>query len=910
MANNNSWLTTAGESLIVNALASTTPFNIDSWKVGTTDNLAVDQSLTDVVGTVVDSGTVAEMEFDVISQDNIIIRVILSESKGPYQVGNVGLFNGTTLVAIGSFEVSREKTPNAVGVIGNRLVISIPINFVDVQAAINFNVYTNTFSSWPFVQTIAELPAPNLAPFEGYIVREDPSQNRPITAIRNEEPSGSGNFVWTFDYHNSITGPASSLNDSYQINISTGDHSIFKGGTELARVDGNLRLLNNSKLRLTDGTALLPSLTFDSETNLGLRKSGAGSFSFISGGSDIAEINSLSLTMLNSSKLRLTDGTELLPAAAFTSDPDTGLRLAAAGDLRLVVGGADRIGITTTSLQLLNGTTFTFSDGTEALPGIAFTSEPSSGLSRSVSGDYRFLNFSLQGIGVGNFSRHPTLYPNGIMQLDNGSSSYPAYGFDNSGIGMWSTGSGVLCLQGGTTPLSNLEYISLRAAGTESARVDRLGFKAVFDSSNNKPPYSFLNEDDMGMYRSSAGILGFTVDSTSSTRRDLILGSSSLSIGTSVLGLTSANGIFSSVIAAGSTTGGEFWTSRNDTAVGLGDFVGAYLFRNTDASGVTPHYAGIASYVLNTSGDMDLRFYVGSSDYENDDPSLVLNNTNLTYTLNSTNRFIVGSTSSSIYVHDFLIGHETRRGTPGRALVDNTTELGLNWAGDWPSVRVQSSMNIDGNLQLVNTNNPTINVISNSDAGQASVNIYGSGQSTGKLYVGQSDTVGGGIEYNGDDIPSTSGGGPDTVAFYRRTSGIDTWTARYSAFVNTWEFRSLKVGFDTGGGSAVDRIDNISKIFAGYCPANAVGENVPIGMSISNPSAGIYRLTHGLGALSVGSFSFTATTLGTAVGGTHVELVGVGGGVGTEYIEYRIRDSSDSGGQIVNDAHSFMLVIL
>jgi Chaperone of endosialidase len=33
---------------------------------------------------------------------------------------------------------------------------------------------------------------------------------------------------------------------------------------------------------------------------------------------------------------------------------------------------------------------------------------------------------------------------------------------------------------------------------------------------------------------------------------------------------------------------------------------------------------------------------------------------------------------------DFNIGHSSRRGTPGRALVDATTFLGLNWDSDWP----------------------------------------------------------------------------------------------------------------------------------------------------------------------------------------------------------------------------------
>jgi hypothetical protein len=279
---NQSWLTTAGVDKIVNALAATTPFNITKWKIGDTEAVPFNQSLTDIVGTLQDSGTVSEMEFDIISQDNIIIRVILEESKGPYLVGNVGLFSDDdTLIAIGTFENARIKTPNAVGVVGNRLVLNIPINFVDVQSSINFTIYTNTFSSWPYVQTIADLPAPGLSPFEGYIVREDPSQNRPITAIRNEEPNGSGNFVWTYDYHNLITGDANANNNRYEIDTSTGLHRGYIGGQErlVLETDG-LSLptttepqtkLEIGQGRTTDGYAFVDLIGDSTYTDYGLR---------------------------------------------------------------------------------------------------------------------------------------------------------------------------------------------------------------------------------------------------------------------------------------------------------------------------------------------------------------------------------------------------------------------------------------------------------------------------------------------------------------------------------------------------------------------------------------------------------------------------------------------------------------
>ncbi|HEU4455403.1 MAG TPA: hypothetical protein VFR81_20240, partial [Longimicrobium sp.] len=50
---------------------------------------------------------------------------------------------------------------------------------------------------------------------------------------------------------------------------------------------------------------------------------------------------------------------------------------------------------------------------------------------------------------------------------------------------------------------------------------------------------------------------------------------------------------------------------------------------------------------------------------------------------------------------DFQLGHSTRRGTPGRALVDATRQLVLNYAGDWPDgVQVGGTLSVPGTLDF------------------------------------------------------------------------------------------------------------------------------------------------------------------------------------------------------------------
>ena len=84
--------------------------------------------------------------------------------------------------------------------------------------------------------------------------------------------------------------------------------------------------------------------------------------------------------------------------------------------------------------------------------------------------------------------------------------------------------------------------------------------------------------------------------------------------------------------------------------------------------------------------------------------------------------------------------------------------------------------------------NTTITVISN-DPGESQIRLYGETQGTGRLYVGQNNVYGGGIEYNGDNNPTGAGAGSDRIALFRVDNGTYHWTARNLYNSNSWEFR-------------------------------------------------------------------------------------------------------------------------
>lgn len=105
--------------------------------------------------------------------------------------------------------------------------------------------------------------------------------------------------------------------------------------------------------------------------------------------------------------------------------------------------------------------------------------------------------------------------------------------------------------------------------------------------------------------------------------------------------------------------------------------------------------------------------------------------------------------------------------------------------------RIYQNTIAEGNITVGSTStaaNRVVRILTN-DSYAAGFEAYGNSQGTGYLYVGQSSTYGGGIEYNGDNNPVTTGAGSDYIALYRRNNGVDYWTARNKQDNNNWEFR-------------------------------------------------------------------------------------------------------------------------
>ena len=119
--------------------------------------------------------------------------------------------------------------------------------------------------------------------------------------------------------------------------------------------------------------------------------------------------------------------------------------------------------------------------------------------------------------------------------------------------------------------------------------------------------------------------------------------------------------------------------------------------------------------------------------------------------------------------------------------VDASTDASILWKTASDSFEFSHAISTK-NATFDNGTNTTVDVIADDD-GMAQIRLYGSAQGTGRLFVGQSTNYGGGIEYNGDNSPSTTGAGADYIALFRNTGGTLAWTARNYYDSNNWEFR-------------------------------------------------------------------------------------------------------------------------
>lgn len=119
-------------------------------------------------------------------------------------------------------------------------------------------------------------------------------------------------------------------------NVSANVIGASSGGT-LTATFGSRVIATQTGFAAPDGSASVPSIAFDNDTNTGIFRSGTDTLDITTGGTVAANWD-LNVMVLNR-QLRSQDGTVALPAHSFNSDPDCGLYRIGTNDIAIAVGG-------------------------------------------------------------------------------------------------------------------------------------------------------------------------------------------------------------------------------------------------------------------------------------------------------------------------------------------------------------------------------------------------------------------------------------------------------------------------------------------------------------------------------------------------------------------------------------------
>lgn len=192
----------------------------------------------------------------------------------------------------------------------------------------------------------------------------------------------------------------------------------------------------------------------------------------------------------------------------------------------------------------------------------------------------------------------------------------------------------------------------------------------------------------------------------------------------------------------------------------------------------------------------------------------------------TTNKWYLRSGTTTSWGTAYEVYHEGHKPTPAEIGAATSSHTHSGYIETTPTAG--AAQTIVGDLDVDNRAEQTstlVRVIAN-DAGTAELRCQGPNSGTGRIYVGQSTTYGGGIEYSGDAVdPGNSGAGADYTALFRVSGGTNEspnriWTARNGVGNNNWEFRGRVVGMDGYSGSWGSGMGELTGAFVAAIPSD------------------------------------------------------------------------------------------
>ena len=202
--------------------------------------------------------------------------------------------------------------------------------------------------------------------------------------------------------------------------------------------------------------------------------------------------------------LSMFDGTESLPAVTWTGDEDTGIRHRAADDMAFVSGGADIARVLTDRLLVSKRLQVTAA-GNAGTPDIFWNADSTTGLFQNTPSDDS-IAFATAGVRAGYFDSAQDFFVTNEIKAGDGAVGSPAYSFAaEPDTGVYRKTTDQLAFATGGV-----------AAGWFNANQDLVLVNDLFiaDGSFGAPSYSFVSDQNTGIYQRGDDELGFATAGT------------------------------------------------------------------------------------------------------------------------------------------------------------------------------------------------------------------------------------------------------------------------------------------------------------------------------------------------------------------------------------------------------------
>lgn len=225
-----------------------------------------------------------------------------------------------------------------------------------------------------------------------------------------------------------------------------------------------MNMPKTGEVQFLDGTAALPSLTFQADTNTGIYRAGSDILGLATGGSAALLLGTTTLVIQSGRVLRNQDGSVSVPSYSFDNDTDTGIYRPASNAIDFVAGGISQWRINTSGFIPIDSNQIIYiNNGSVSLPSLAFNNDTNTGLYSVAADDLGFTIGGTLRLNINSTGLHGSAF----YATQSGTAGGPIFSFDgDTNTGIYRSAADALDIACGGTSVAQFATTGVGLLGT------------------------------------------------------------------------------------------------------------------------------------------------------------------------------------------------------------------------------------------------------------------------------------------------------------------------------------------------------------------------------------------------------------------------------------------------------------